>query len=58
MKGFFYNRMESTDQTFKDIKQIVEENDIVQRGDLVIKIASMPIQERGMTNTLNVSYVD
>lgn len=58
VKGFFYDKMESTDQTFKDIKEIVKGSSMVKRGDLVIKISSMPIQERGMTNTLNVSYID
>lgn len=58
VKGFYYNKMESTDQTFKDIKDVVRDSGLVKKGDLVIKIASMPIQERGMTNTLNVSYID
>ena len=58
VRGFYYSRMESTDQTFHDIKDIVRDKKIVSKGDLLIKISSMPIQERGMTNTINISVVD
>ena len=50
--------MESTDQTFRDIKEIVKSEGIVQKGDVIIKIASMPIQEQGMTNTLKIAYIE
>lgn len=58
VRGFFYNKMESTDQTFHDIKEVIKDAGIVQKGDVIIKIASMPIQERGMTNTLKISYIE
>jgi len=58
VRGFYYNKMESTDQTFSDIKAIVREEGIVQKGDVIIKIASMPINEQGMTNMLKIAYID
>jgi len=58
VRGFFYSKMESTDQTFRDIKEIVKSEGIVQKGDVIIKIASMPIQEQGMTNTLKIAYIE
>lgn len=58
VRGFYYNKMESTDQTFTDIKAIVKEAGIVQKGDVIIKIASMPINEQGMTNMLKITYID
>lgn len=58
VRGFFYDKMESTDQTFHDIKKVIREAGFVNKGDIVIKIASMPIQERGMTNTLKLAEID
>lgn len=57
VRGFFYDKMSSTDDTFNDIKDIVKESGIVRTGDLVVKIASMPIGEQGMTNTLKISSI-
>lgn len=58
VRGFFYNKMESTDSTFKEIKQIVKDKNLVSEGDLVIKIASIPIQEKGTTNMLKISEIE
>jgi pyruvate kinase len=58
VRGFFYDKMESTDQTFHDIKEIVRNANMVHKGDIIINIASMPIQEKGMTNTINLSEID
>lgn len=58
VQGFFYDKMESTDQTFHDIKEIIKSAEIVQKGDLIIKLVSMPIQERGKTNTMKLADID
>lgn len=58
VRGYFYDNMESTDNTFKEIKQIAKNNGLVDEGDLVIKIASMPIEESGTTNMLKISQID
>ena len=58
VRGYYYDSMESTDETFKDIKNMVVEKGIVSEGDLVVKIASMPIYEQGMTNMLKISSID
>ncbi len=57
VRGFYYDNMESTDATFADIKRIVKEKGIVQEGDMIIKIASMPIQDAGTTNMLKISTI-
>lgn len=56
--GYYYDKMESTDSTFADIKRIVEEEKIVDKGDLIVKIASMPIQDAGTTNMLKISTIE
>jgi pyruvate kinase len=58
VEAFFYDKMESTDQSFKDIKAILKESGTVKDGDLIVNIASMPIQERGFTNMLKISAID
>lgn len=58
VRGYFYDNMESTDKTFAEIKQIVKEKGIVTEGDLVVKIASIPIEESGMTNMLKIGEIE
>ena len=58
VEAFFYDKMESTDQSFKDIKAILKESGTVKEGDLIVNIASMPIEERGFTNMLKISAID
>lgn len=57
VQAFYYNKMESTDQTFSDIEKIIKDKNIVSSGDTVINIASMPIQEKGTTNMLKISEI-
>ena len=58
VEAFFYDKMESTDKSFKDIKAILKESGTVKEGDLIVNIASMPIEERGFTNMLKISAID
>lgn len=58
VKGFFYDGTASTDKTFADIKALVLKKGLVSAGDLVVKIASMPIENMGMTNMLKISQIE
>lgn len=58
VRGFYYNKYESTDQTIQDLKAILKEQNLVKTDDLVINIASMPMKERGRTNMLKLSYIN
>ncbi|MBC8266202.1 MAG: pyruvate kinase [Flavobacteriales bacterium] len=55
VQGFYYNRGATTDQTIKETKEILKKNKLIKKGDLIINIASMPAQEKGMTNMLKIS---
>ena len=55
VKAFFYNGFESTDATVEEINKIALENKYLQKGDKVINLTSMPIDKKGMTNTLRIS---
>jgi pyruvate kinase len=58
VQGFFYDKMESSDQTFHDTKEIVKNAGLVSKGDIIVNIASMPIQEKGMTNMMKLADID
>jgi len=58
VKAYYYDKDESTDQTIEDIKQILKEAGKIKIGDMVINIASMPIEEHGNSNMLKLSYVE
>lgn len=57
VKSFYYDRMVSTDHTIDDIRQMLIDNDIVQKGEFMINTASMPIAEKGMTNMVKLSVI-
>ncbi len=58
VRAFYYNKMDSTDQSMKDIMNILKENKFILKNDLVIHTASMPIAEKQKTNTLKIARVD
>lgn len=55
VKAFFYDKFVSTDETIEDVNKIVQEKGYVEKGDMLISLAAMPIQDKGMVNTLRVS---
>jgi pyruvate kinase len=57
VRGYFYDKYESTDQTIDDLKKIIKDHNLVKNDDLVINIASMPMKEKGRTNMLKLSYI-
>ncbi len=58
VKSFFYNKFVSTDQTVVDINNIAVDNGFAQKGDFLINLASMPLADKGMVNTLRVSQIE
>ena len=57
VRGIYYNKFESTDNTITDIKRILKKQGLISENDLVINITSMPIAEKGESNMLKLSYV-
>lgn len=58
VRGYFYDKYESTDQTINDLKEIIKKDGHVKNDDLVINIASMPMKEKGRTNMMKLSYIN
>ena len=55
VKAFYYDRFVSTDETVEDINAIALKKGFVEKGDMLINLAAMPITQKGMVNTLRVS---
>ena len=55
MQGFYYDKVESTDKTFKDQEDILKEHGYIKKDDIFITTASMPIKEKGRTNALKIN---
>lgn len=58
VRGLYYDKMVSTDHTIADIKYLLKKQGFLKEGDLVINIASMPIESKGKSNMLKLSYVE
>ena len=58
VQGFYYDRRISTDDTIADIKILLRDKGFLKTGDLVINIASIPLEELGKSNMLKLSTVE
>jgi len=58
VKGVYYDKFVSTDDTVEDVNQIAHERGFVEKGDYLINLAAMPIIKKGMVNTLRVSVIE
>ena len=57
VRAFYYDKFESTDKTIEDVNKIAMKHEYLNEGDYSINLASMPIDKKGMVNTLRVSRV-
>ncbi|MBC5993285.1 pyruvate kinase [Pontibacter cellulosilyticus] len=55
VRGFHYDKFESTDATISDIKQALLDGSHLAKGDVFINTASMPINEHKRTNMIKLS---
>ena len=55
--GYYYDGLESTDQTMMDITTQLRNDGLVEHGDFIIQLASMPILKKGTTNTMRIKRV-
>ena len=57
VKAFYYDKFVSTDQTIEDVNAIACKKGYLDKGDMLISLAAMPIQDKGMVNTLRVTKI-
>ncbi len=58
VKAFYYDAFLSTDETVEDVNKIAKEKGFVEKGDILINLAAMPVADKGMVNTLRVSEIE
>lgn len=57
VQAFYYDKFVSTDQTIEDVNAIACKKGFLREGDMMISLAAMPIQKKGMVNTLRVTEI-
>ena len=57
VKAFYYDKFESTDKTVVQVNNIALKNNFVEKGDMLINLAAMPVKKKGMVNTLRISMI-
>jgi pyruvate kinase len=58
VRGFYYDKMVSTDHTIAEIKDILKKDGYVKSDDLMINVASIPMHEFGKSNMIKLSFVE
>jgi pyruvate kinase len=58
VRGFYYDKMVSTDHTIAEIKEILKKDGYVKSDDLMINVASIPMHEFGKSNMIKLSFVE
>lgn len=58
VNAFYYDEFRSTDETVEDVNKIALEKGYVEKGDMLINLAAMPVVDKGMVNTLRVSEIE
>ena len=57
VRGFYYDGGATTDQTIEETIDYLKQNKLIKKNDFVVNLASMPAQEKGMTNVMKLSKV-
>ena len=57
VKAFYYDKYVSTDDTVDDVNSLALKRGFVDKGDMLINLAAMPMASKGMVNTLRVSQI-
>ncbi|QXV66584.1 pyruvate kinase [Mucilaginibacter achroorhodeus] len=58
VRAFYYDKLESTDQTIADVNAILKSEELLRPGDVVINTAAVPIVKQGKTNMIKVSVIE
>ncbi len=58
VRGFYYDKFTSTDETIEDLSNILKEKSIIKKGDVIINTGSMPLYKRFKTNMMKITIVE
>lgn len=57
VQAFYYDKFVSTDETIEDVNTMACKEGFLEVGDMLVSLAAMPIQEKGMVNTLRITEI-
>ncbi|MFM2136214.1 MAG: hypothetical protein RL021_1614 [Bacteroidota bacterium] len=57
VRSFYYDRNVTTDETITELQQLLKEKGYVESGDILINLASIPLEEQGRTNMIKLGRV-
>lgn len=57
VQSFYYAKFVSTDDTIRNVNDIAKKLKFVKKDDYIINLAAMPIEDKGMVNTMRISQV-
>jgi pyruvate kinase len=57
VQAFYYDKFVSTDETIDDVNNMACKEGFLEVGDMLVSLAAMPIQEKGMVNTLRITEI-
>ena len=58
VRCFYYDKFTSTDGTISDVTEILKAAGRINKGDVIVNTASMPLHKRYRTNMLKVTLVE
>lgn len=58
VRGFFYDKFDSTDDTIKEVNDMLKSYKLLKKGDLIVNTASIPIVRKGRTNMIKLSVIE
>jgi len=58
VRTFYYDKLESTDETIADVNSMLKAENLISVGDVVINTAAVPIVNHGKTNMLKVTVIE
>ncbi len=57
VRCFFYDREVSTDETIIELQEILKEKGFAKTDDIIINLASIPLEDQGRTNMIKLGRV-
>lgn len=58
VRGFYYDKYESTDNTIAEVNDLLKEYKLIKKGDILINTAAVPMESKGKTNMLKVTVIE
>ncbi|SER73329.1 pyruvate kinase [Pedobacter rhizosphaerae] len=58
VRGFYYDKFESTDNTIIEVNDFLKSKKLVKAGDILINTAAIPMEVKGKTNMLKITVVE